>query len=82
MPRELSLADIFQIGYYWETKILLTAVSLDVFSVLQGGSFTVNQVAEKMSVNARALELLMNALVAMRILNHSGKEFSNTPVAD
>ena len=36
MSRELSLAEIFQLGYYWETKILLTAVRLDVFSVLDG----------------------------------------------
>ena len=31
VSRELSLAEIFQLGYYWETKILLTAVRLDVF---------------------------------------------------
>lgn len=81
MPRELSLADIFQIGYYWETKILLTAVSLDLFSVFQDRPLTLNQVADTLSVNARALGLVMNALVAMRVLNHSGKEYSNTPVA-
>lgn len=81
MPRELSLADIFQIGYYWETKILLTAVSLDLFSVFQDHPLTVNQVADKLSLNARALELAMNALVAMRVLNHSDKAYSNTPVA-
>ena len=34
VPRELSLAEIFQLGYYWETKILLTAVSLDLFTIL------------------------------------------------
>ncbi|MEE8126777.1 MAG: methyltransferase dimerization domain-containing protein, partial [Nitrospirales bacterium] len=63
MPRELSLADIFQIGYYWETKILLTAVQLDLFSVLKGDSLTVNQIAEARGLNPRALELVMNALV-------------------
>ena len=36
VPRELSLAEVFQLGYYWETKILLTAVKLDVFSLLDG----------------------------------------------
>ena len=36
VPRELSLAEIFQLGYYWETKILLTAVRLDLFSALEG----------------------------------------------
>lgn len=82
MSRELSLADIFQIGYYWETKILLTAVSLDLFSVFQGHSQTVNQVAEQRALNPRALEWVLNALVAMRVLNKSDKEYSNTPVAE
>ena len=36
MPRELSLSEIFQLGYYWETKILLTAETLDVF--IKGGA--------------------------------------------
>ncbi len=36
VSRELSLAEIFQLGYYWETKILLTAVRLDVFSASDG----------------------------------------------
>ncbi len=82
MSRELSLADIFQIGYYWETKILLTAVSLDLFSVFQGQTQTVNQVAEQRALNPRALEWVMNALVAMRVLNKADKEYSNTPVAE
>ena len=45
VPRELSLAEIFQLGYYWETKILLTAVRLDVFSALDGEPKTLSEVA-------------------------------------
>lgn len=82
MPRELSLADIFQIGYYWETKILLTAVKLDIFTPLKGESLTVNQVAEVLALNARVLDLVMNALVAMRVLRKDDKHFHNTSVAD
>ena len=82
MPRELSLADIFQIGYYWETKILLTAVHLDVFSALNGVSLTINQLAEVRALNARALELVMNALVAMRVLTKKEKLYANTAVAE
>ena len=82
MPRELSLADIFQIGYYWETKILLTAVQLDVFSALKGVSLTVNQLAEARRLNTRALELVMNALVAMRVLTKNEKMYANTAVAE
>jgi predicted O-methyltransferase YrrM len=82
VPRELSLADIFQIGYYWETKILLTAVQLDLFSTLKGVSLTINQMAEGRTLNPRALELVMNALVAMRVLTKKEKSYANTAVAE
>ena len=82
MPRELSLADIFQIGYYWETKILLTAIQLDLFSILKGTSVTINQMAETRGLNSRALELVMNALVAMRVVRKEEKVYTNTAVAE
>ncbi|PJA80084.1 MAG: hypothetical protein CO149_01335 [Nitrospirae bacterium CG_4_9_14_3_um_filter_51_5] len=82
VTRESSLADIFQIGYYWETKILLTAVKLDLFTALKGQSLTVNGVADALHLNPRALELVMNALVAMRVLTKEEKLYSNTPVAE
>ena len=82
MTRELSLAEIFQIGYYWETKILLTAVKLDLFTALIGQSRTVNEVATALDLNSRALELVMNALVAMRVLTKEDKLYANTPVAE
>jgi len=82
VTRELSLADIFQIGYYWETKILLTAVKLDLFTALKGDSLTVNSVADALNLNARALELVLNALVAMRVLTKEDKLYANTPVAE
>ena len=66
MSRELSLAEVFQLGYYWETKILLTAVKLDVFSALDGRGRTAMEAAGKVGVDPRTLELLLNALVAIR----------------
>lgn len=81
MPRELSLAEVFQLGYYWETKILLTAVKLDVFSVLDGRGRTASEAAEKLGADVRALELLLNALVAVRLVSKSGDLYANTPVA-
>ncbi|HEX4967912.1 MAG TPA: methyltransferase dimerization domain-containing protein, partial [Nitrospiraceae bacterium] len=67
MSRELSLAEIFQLGYYWETKILLTAVRLDVFSALDGKQKILSEVADRIGAHAQTLELLLNALVAMRL---------------
>lgn len=81
MPRELSLAEVFQLGYYWETKILLTAAKLDVFLALDGRGRTAAEAAEKIGADGRALELLLNALVAIRLLTKTGDVYTNTSVA-
>lgn len=81
MPRELSLAEIFQLGYYWETKILLTAAKLDLFSALSERALTVTDVAEQLRVCPQRLSPLMNALVAMRVLEKKDDRFSNTQVS-
>jgi SAM-dependent methyltransferase len=81
VPRELSLAEVFQLGYYWETKILLTAVKLDVFSALDARGRTAVEAAGKVGADVRALELLLNALVAIRLLTKTGDRYANTPVA-
>ena len=81
MPRELSLAEIFQLGYYWETKILLTAVKLDLFSTIDAKPKTVVEVAQRIGADARMLEWLMNALVATGVLTKDGDRFANTSIA-
>ena len=80
MPRELSLADIFQLGYYWETKILLTAVKLDLFTVLDSKALTADEVAHRLGASGEILELVMNALVAMRVLSKDADRYANTHV--
>jgi len=81
VARELSLAEIFQLGYYWETKILLTAVTLDLFTTLETKPKTAGEVAQRIGADPRALELLMNALVATGVLTKEGDRFANTAVA-
>jgi len=81
VPRELSLAEIFQTGYYWETKILLTAIKLDLFSALDGRSDSPPDLAKRLSLDERALSLVLNALVAMRVLTKHEGRFANTSVA-
>ena len=82
MPRELSLTEIFQLGYYWETKILLTAVRLDVFSILGGKPKTAAEAAARIGAHEPALVLLLNALVAMRLLTKCGEVYGNSSAAD
>ncbi len=81
MPRDLTLAEIFQLGYYWETKILLTAVKLDLFSALTEKPRSSAQLAQQLGFADRPLTLLLNALVAMRVLKKANELFSNTEVA-
>jgi SAM-dependent methyltransferase len=81
MVRSLSLAEIFQLGYYWETKILLTAVTLDVFSAIDAAPKTTAEIAQRIGANPHALELLLNALVAIGLLTKDSDRFANTAVA-
>ena len=81
MPRELSLAEVFQLGYYWETKILLTAVQMDVFSAMGAGPSSAETISRSLGTNSRATELLLNALVAMRLLKKDDASFTNTATA-
>jgi len=81
VPRELSLAEIFQIGYYWETKILLTAVKLDIFSTLNDEARTAGDMARSLSLDQQALTLLLNALVALRVLVKEDGRFANTKIS-
>jgi SAM-dependent methyltransferase len=82
VPRELSLAEIFQLGYYWETKILLTAVKLDLFSLLAHKELSASEAAQRIETDSGALETLMNALVAMRVLSKHADRFANTQIAE
>jgi predicted O-methyltransferase YrrM len=82
VSRELSLAEIFQLGYYWETKILLTAVRLDLFSALDGKPKSAAEAASRMGAHEPTVVLLLNALVAMRLLTKSGDVYGNSSAAD
>jgi hypothetical protein len=82
VPKELSLAEIFQLGYYWETKILLTAVRLDIFSILNGKPKTAADAAARLDAHEPTLILLLNALVAMRLLTKSAELYGNSSAAE
>jgi predicted O-methyltransferase YrrM len=81
VSRELSLAEVFQLGYYWETKILLTAVKLDVFSALDGKAKPADDIAARIGADPAALTLLLNALVALRLLHKEGDRYANSATA-
>ncbi len=75
-PEELiQLARGFQ-----ESRAMLTAVELDVFSAVGAGADAA-QAAGRLGAPARSTEMLLNALVAMGWLHKEKGVFRNTPVS-
>lgn len=75
--------DLFEIsGYYWKTCTLHAGVKLGVFTVLDAGHRTAGDVATAIGGDIRGVAMLLNALVAMGLLDKKGDHFSNTPVAN
>lgn len=81
MGRTLSLAEIFQLGYYWESKLLLTAVKLDVFGVLASSPATAADIARRLHADPENTQVLLNALVAVGLLRKEGERYANTSEA-
>lgn len=65
---------------FQDSRTLLTALELDVFSSINQGA-SAGEVAERIRADARATEMLLNALVALGVLEKQGATFRNTPAA-
>ena len=68
------------INGFRESRALLTAIELDVFSAVDTGG-DAQTVAAKLGTDPRATESLLNALVALEVLAKRDGTFRNTPVA-
>ena len=75
MPEELLLT----IRGFQESRVILTGIELNVFAAIGDGA-TAGQVVAKIGTDARATEMLLNALVAMGMLTKRGGMFRDTPV--
>ena len=65
---------------FQESRVVLTADELDLFTAVGSGA-TVAEVAARVGGDARATEMLLNALVAMGWLAKQGAIFSNSPAS-
>ncbi|MDY0081641.1 MAG: methyltransferase [Ignavibacteriaceae bacterium] len=64
-----------------ESRILLTAIELNIFSVLDKHMMTSEDVSEKINADAKATDRLMNALCSMGLLKKIKKRFYNSDIA-
>lgn len=69
-----NLAASFQ-----ESRILLSAFELDIFSNIDNSGSAANQIADSLHLDRHACERLMNALVSLSLLTKQNGLFFNTP---
>lgn len=81
MPsREWDPGQLLEIsGFFWKTCALHTAVKLDVFTAIGDGKLTASDVAQKLDGSVDGVERLLNALVAMELLEKADDTYANTP---
>jgi len=68
---------------FWASKVLLTAVELDVFSTLDEGAMTATQLGDTLGLHPRGTFDFFDALVALKFLEREGDgpegRYKNTP---
>ena len=79
--RPENFRDLMRIAHGFEaSKILLVANDLDLFNVIGEGRSS-RALADDLQVAPRALELVLNALVAMGLLTSDADLYRNTAVS-
>ncbi len=78
--KSMDIGHLLEIsGYYWKTCTLHAGVKLDLFTHLGAEELTGEEIAEKLKADARAVQMLANALTAMGLLRKKGSLYANTP---
>ena len=63
---------------FMSSRCLLTALELDIFTAVGEGA-NAEEIGTRVHANARAVSMLLNALVALGLLSKSGDDYRNTP---
>ena len=79
MSQEISVPSLFQLGYYWEAKIFLTSVKLDIYTPLAEGPKESKAIAALIQADPAYLERLLDALVSIGVLRKTDRGYENVP---
>lgn len=63
---------------FTKSRVLLTAYELDIFTLIGENARSAKEIADEISANHNGVERLMNALVAMELLEKIGRKFRNS----
>jgi hypothetical protein len=83
-PSVLNPARILETGLaFWPSKVLLTAVKLDLFTFLSRDSKTAEEIRIELNLHPRGIYDFLDTLVALQFLRREGQgekgTYSNTP---
>lgn len=68
-------------GGYWMACALHAGVKLEIFSQLEAGALTADEVSARIEGDSRAVGMLLNALTALGLVEKSGDSYVNTDAA-
>jgi predicted O-methyltransferase YrrM len=75
-------AELLQLsGGYWSACALHAGVKLDVFSPLVDRTISAREMAALLKIDPRGLSMLLNALVALELVEKRGDSYTATPFA-
>jgi SAM-dependent methyltransferase len=67
----------------WVAKAIAVATELEVFTLLnKNGPLTLEEAAERLNIDTRPTEMLLNACVSLELLAKQDGKYLNTPVTD
>jgi len=77
MPMQWTADQVLEITRGFQPAcILAAAADLDLFDALGSGRLTVDQIAQRLKCDNRGITVLLDALVALQILNKRGRRYS------
>ena len=78
----MDFAELMRLaGSHVEARLIHTAVELGIFDALEKSAVTVEAVANRLKLEPKATELLLNALVSLELLHKTGESFTLTETA-
>jgi len=74
---------ILQVGLgFWSSKVLLSAIELELFTVLAQGPETLAGISTRIGLHPRSARDFMDTLVALDFLERRDGRYGNTPATD
>ena len=72
----MDFAELMRLaGGHVEARLMHTAVELAIFDALESSAATAEAVANRLKLEPKATELLLNALAASKLLHKRGESF-------